>query len=226
MAARAWTATLGLIVGPALAAGSGAAWAQGIYSCTDAAGRKITSDRPIPECSDREQKELNPSGTVRRSLGPTLTAQERARQEERDKKLAEESARAAEEKRRDRALLTRYPNKAAHDKERVDALAQVDEVIKAANKRIVELTQQRKGIDNEFEFYRKDPSKAPSLLRRQLDENTHSMEVQKRFIVDQEAEKKRVNARFDEELLKLRQLWTLQVPAAALAEPAPPPAAR
>jgi hypothetical protein len=49
-----------------------------IYTCIDAKGRKLTSDRKIPECSDREQKILNPSGTVKARIGPNLTAQERS----------------------------------------------------------------------------------------------------------------------------------------------------
>jgi hypothetical protein len=44
---------------------SGAVFAQAIYSCVDGAGRKITADRPISECSDRAQKKINPSGTVK-----------------------------------------------------------------------------------------------------------------------------------------------------------------
>jgi chromosome segregation ATPase len=183
--------------------------AAGIYSCTDSRGRTLTSDRPIAECIDREQKVLNPSGTVRNRVGPTLTAQERAAQEEKDKAAALERARQAEEKRRERALLARYPNKAAHDKERAEALTQVDEVIKAANKRIVELAQQRKTIEAEYEFYKADMSKAPASLKRQVDENEHSLAVQKRFISDQEVEKKRVNARFDEELERLKRLWAI-----------------
>ena len=51
--------------------------AQSIYTCVDKQGRKLTSDRPIPECIDREQRELGPSGTLRRVIGPTLTQQER-----------------------------------------------------------------------------------------------------------------------------------------------------
>ena len=45
------------------------------------------------------------------------------------------------------------------------------------------------------------------------------MAVQKRFIADQDAEKKRVNMRFDEELVKLNQLWAMggAVPAAPAA---------
>lgn len=204
-------AVLGLAAG-VLATGAAA---QGIYSCVDGKGRTITSDRPIPECLDREQRELNPSGTVRRKIGPSLTAQERVIQEERERKAAEEQARLAEEKRRDRALLIRYPNRAVHDKERQEALAQVDTVIRAAQRRIGELEQQRKTIDAELEFYKKDPNKAPPSLKRQIDDNAHSTRVQNRFIGDQDDEKKRINARFDEELVKLRQLWALGAPASA-----------
>ncbi len=195
--------------------------AQGIYTCTDGKGRTHTSDRPIADCLDREQKELNPSGTVRRKLGPTLTAQERAAKEEKDRQAEAERSRLAEEKRRDRALLTRYPNKAEHDKERQAALSQVDEVIKAASRRVGELIAQRKGIDAELEFYQKDPSRAPPWLRRQVEENEQSVAIQRRFIADQEGEKKRVNARFDEEQVKLRSLWLLQAPAAST-EPVKP----
>jgi len=189
--------------------------AQGIYSCTDSKGRKITSDRPIADCVDREQFELNPSGTVRRKVGPTLTAEERAAAEAREREAAEERARRAEEKRRDHALVIRYPNRAVHDAERAEALAQVDAVTKAATKRMVELQQQRKVIETEMEFYQKDPSKAPAPLKRQVDENLKSIGIQTRFIADQEAEKARVNARFDEDLVKLLKLWSLsRAPAA------------
>jgi hypothetical protein len=184
--------------------------AQNIYTCVDGKGRKITADRPIVECMDRTQQELTRSGMVKRQVGPSLTAQERAAQDEKDKAAAEARAREAEDKRRDRALLLRYPSRAVHDQERVMALAQVDEVIKASNKRTAELAEQRKAIQAEFEFYVKDPGKAPPSLRRKLEENDNSSAVQKKFIQDQEQEKKRVNVRFDEELVKLKQLWAMR----------------
>ena len=191
-----------------------ASWAQGspvisgVYTCVDAKGRKLTADRPIPECTDREQKVLNPSGTVKLKVGPTLTAQEKAEQELKDRKAAEELSRLAEEKRRDRALLTRYPNKATHDKERAEALEQISVVIKAATTRLDELVKQRVSIEEEMEFYKKDPTKAPAYLKRQQEENAQSQAVQKRFIAEQESEIRRVNVRFDDELVRLKQLWT------------------
>lgn len=202
---------------------SGAAMAQSIYTCVDGRGRKITSDRPIAECTDRTQQEITPNGTVKRVIGPTLTAQERAVQDEKDKAAAEARALEAEEKRRDRALLLRYPSRQVHDKERSLALAQVDEVIKASAKRTQELAEQRNAINVEMEFYKKDPSKAPPPLKRRLEENESSVAVQKRFVADQDMEKQRVNQRFDEELVKLRQLWGMQaVPAASAASPKSP----
>ena len=69
------------------AAASGLAAAQTpapqIYSCVDAAGRRLTADRPILECIDREQRVLGPSGTVQRTVPPSYTAAERAAHEER-----------------------------------------------------------------------------------------------------------------------------------------------
>jgi hypothetical protein len=185
----------------------GAASAQGIFTCTDSRGKKITSDRPIPECLDREQKELNASGTVKRSLGPNLTAQEVSALEARDKKQAEDRARANEERRRNRALLTRYQNQAAHDAERASALTQVDAVIQTANKRMAELAVQRKALDSELEFYKADPSKAPAYLQRRVTEFQDNLVAQQRFIANQQLEKKRVNDRFDEELARLKPLW-------------------
>ena len=200
----------------------GFAAAQSIYSCVDAKGRKLTSDRPIAECTDRTQRELSSQGTTKRIVGPTLTAQERAAQEAKEKAVEEERAAALEEKRRDRALLARYPNKAVHDNERALALEQVNEVIKASAKRTQELAEQRGAITMELEFYKKDPSKAPAALKRRVDENDASVAVQRQFLTEQALEKKRVNLRFDEELVKLKQLWAMASGSVATAGDSPP----
>lgn len=183
--------------------------AQNIYTCVDSKGRTLTADRPIAECVDRPQRELTPSGLLKRQLEPTLTGQEQAAQDDKDRRLAEKRAREADEKRRDRALLQRYPAPAPHDQARAAALVQVDEVIKVSNKRRAELLEQRKLIANDLEFYVKDPSRAPASLKRRLEENEKNLSGQQKFIADQEQEKKRVNQRFDDELARLTQLWAM-----------------
>ncbi|MBL0919608.1 MAG: DUF4124 domain-containing protein [Hydrogenophaga sp.] len=204
--ALAVLATGALLSCAALAQGA----AQSIYTCTDSKGRRITSDRPIADCLDREQQRLGRTGTVREVIPPSYTREEREKLDAQRRAEAEKEARIQEEKRRDRALLIRYPNPGVHDKERQEALAQVDEVISAVNKREVALVAQRKEIDTEFEFYASDPAKAPMWLKRKREDNEKQVEVQKRFLSEQVQEKQRINARFDEELVKLKQLWAAQ----------------
>jgi len=202
--------------------------AGGIYTCVDRNGRRLTADRPIPECLDREQRELSPSGTVRRQIGPSLTEQERSAQEAQQRKEAEARAREVEERRRERVLTTRYPDKATHDVERAAAIQLVDDVTATAEKRLVELAQQRKAFDVEMEFYKKDPNKAPMALRRKIAENEDSIAEQQRFIAGQDQEKRRVHQRFDVELAQLRKLWDAQrmpLPGTTPASDASAPAA-
>jgi hypothetical protein len=199
------------------------ALAQSIFTCVDAKGRRLTADRPIVECTDREQTELSSTGIVRRKIGPTLTPEERAAEEEKQRKAIEEKNRLAEEKKRERALLTRYPNKAAHDKERQVALAAVDDAVVLAGKNTESLVAQRKRLDTELEFYKADPARVPAQLKRQFEENQQHLDAQKRFVANQESEKKRINTRFDEELVKLKQLWAQRSasPATTAAMPTP-----
>lgn len=186
--------------------------AQEIYTCVDARGRTLTADRPIAECVDRTQRALSSSGMVKRQIGPSLTAHEQAAQDEKVRRTAELRAREAEDRRRDKALLLRYPALAVHERERAAALLRIDEVINASNKRQGELAGQRNALAGELEFYVKDPSRAPASLKRRIDENEASATVQQKFIADQQHEKKRVNQRFDEELVKLRRMWALASP--------------
>ncbi|MDR0227393.1 MAG: DUF4124 domain-containing protein [Burkholderiaceae bacterium] len=179
----------------------------GIYACTDAKGRRLTADRPIADCVDRDQRVLGTSGAELRRVGPTLTDVERADLEAQRRRDQAEQRRLREERSREKALVTRYPSQAIHDAERAEAVAQVDQVMGVARQRVQELQVQRLKLDTEMEFYRKDPSRAPAPLRRQLDENRTAQEEQQRFIQQQEQEKRRIHQRFDAELAQLRVLW-------------------
>lgn len=209
-----------LLLGTLLTAAAATAWTQarapgpGIYTCVDAKGRRLTSDRPIMECLDREQRELSGSGTLRRTLPPTPTAQERAVIEERERKVAEDKQRVLDERRAARALVGRYPNRASHDGERLKALQAQQEVIGSAHRRIDELAQQRKQIAVETEFY-KDPAQWPARLHRLFDENAEQVAAQQRFVAAQEEEKARINGRYDEELARLQPLWAQRNAGAA-----------
>jgi hypothetical protein len=203
----AWLAWPG---GAALAQNKPAAGSAGpghIYTCVDAQGRRLTSDRPIAACIDREQRELSSSGTVKRVIPPTPTADELAVLEAKRKAEAEREARINEERRKERALLSRYPSEEAHQRERLKALEQVEAVQAAIQKRGEELAKQRKTIDDEMGFYAKDPSKAPAWLRHKLKENQTQAQAQAQALLQQAGERQRVSDRFDAELVQLRKLW-------------------
>jgi len=177
-----------------------------IYTCVDANGRKHTSDRRIAECADREQKILNPSGTVKARIAPTLTAQERSQLELKNKAEQADRAQLEEDKKRDRALLVRYPTVASHQKEREQALSQLVSIRQASMARTLELETERAKLAEDMAFYQKDPTKAPTKLRAKLAEIDDNLAMQRKFMADKVAEIERINARFDAELVRLKQL--------------------
>ncbi len=197
----------------AAAAQSGAS--GGIYSCIDAKGRRITADRPIAECLDRDQRVLGSTGVELRRVGPTLTESERAELENQRRQQQAEQRRMREERAREKALLARYPNQEAHGAALAAALEQAGQATEVAQQRLQELAKRRAALDTEMEFYAGDPAKAPAVLRRQVEDNRSSQEEQQRFIQQQEHEKLRIRKRFNDELVQLRPLWAAQAAQAA-----------
>lgn len=184
----------------------------GIYTCVDRYGRKLTSDRPIAECQDREQRELNRSGSTRRVVPPSMSAVERQQEAKRQHEERRQAERARSQQRLDQALLSRYPDRAAHDAGRRDALLQSQIIIDGAQQKIASLQEERGSLDEELEFYKKDPSKTPPKLRRAIEKNAHDIAQQEQAIHNQEVEQQRINAAFDDELVRLEQLWAQRVP--------------
>jgi len=191
-------------------------WAQGtqetgpgIYTCVDAQGRKQTSDRPIADCRDREQQVINPSGTVRAVIGPTLTPQERARQELLAHQQQEERNRQLDEKRLNRVLLARYPTPAALAHERALELAPIEDAIGAAQQRLTELRADQAKVSADLATYANTPDKVPVSVRQQRDDNDQNMEFQQQILHEKEEERLRINQHFDGALVHLRQLWPI-----------------
>lgn len=190
-----------------------AAWAQtpaparGIYTCIDAQGRLLSSDRPIPECRDREQRELGPTGTVRRVIPPPPTPEERERAAARQQAEAEAAARAAEARRKEALLLTRYPDEAAHQRARALALQQVQAVIDSGRLYADHLERERQRLEEEMAFYQRNPASAPAALKQRVAQNAQQRQQQALFLADQEREKARIEAQYDAELQLLRRLW-------------------
>ena len=193
-------------------AGAPAAWAQApasgssglIFNCV-LNGKRLTSDRPIHDCSHIDQRVLNSDGSLNRIHPPTLTPEERARQEQRQ--LEAEAAEVARKDaaRRDRNLMHRYPDEAAHARGRAKALDDIRLSVRNSEARIAQLTADRKPLEAEKEFYVGKP--LPTKLKLALDSNEATLEAQKALVQNQQTEVGRINALYDAELQRLRKLW-------------------
>lgn len=209
---------VGLTLAAAGASAQPAPAAAGIYSCVDDKGRRLTADRPIPECTNREQKMLNRDGSVRGVQPPTLTAEEHAEKEARDRAANEARAAQADAVRRDRNLSARYPGEAAHNRGREAALDTVRLAIKSTELRLRDLAAERKPLLAEAEFY--VGKNLPAKLRVAMDANDAAMEAQRSAVSNQTSELDRINKLYDAELSRLRALWS-GAPAGSLG-PLPP----
>ncbi len=187
------------------AADDGIKPAAGIYTCTDDKGRRLTADRPIPDCSTRNQQVLNKDGSLKTVHPPALTADERAEKEARERRDAVARAAQADAVRRDRNLVARYPDEAAHQRGREAALDTVRLAMKATEARLRELAIERKPLLSEAEFYQ--GRQMPAKLRGQLEANDAAEQAQRSSSATQEAELGRINKLYDTELERLRKLW-------------------
>jgi hypothetical protein len=193
-----------------------------IYTCIDSNGKKLTSDRPIPECATRDQRVLRPDGAVKEILPPTPTADERAEQEARERQAAADRAQLQDAIRRDRNLMVRFPNEAAHNKARAAALDDVRTAVQLSERRLAALAADRKPLMDEAEFFVGKP--LPLKLKQQLDANDAATDAQRSLILNQQAEIGRITALFDLELARLKKLWA-GAPAGSLGALPPTPAA-
>ena len=206
LAACGWGAVVLATLAPAsMAAGPAPAGSSQIYTCTDAMGKNLTSDRPIPECNTREQRVLNADGSVKRVIPPASTSDERAELEAREREAAAERATKQDAIRRDRNLLARFPDEAAHRKARAAALDDVRKALRLSEARLAQLAAERKPLMNEAEFYTGKP--LPLRLKAQLDANDAFAEAQRTLAQNQQLEAVRIDKLYDAELDRLRKLW-------------------
>ena len=184
-----------------------------IYTCKDANGKTITSDRPLPECQGREGRVLSVHGTTLKTIEAPLTPEQRAVREVEEEKKKEAAVKRAEQQRKDKALLNTYQNIDDLESKRQRALLQVEREMKDAERRVSFLEKQEKEIKQEEEFYKK--TKMPLELKRKLDENEGALRAERLLMTSKKDEITQVNLRFDEDKKRFMEL-TGSVAKAAL----------
>ena len=192
-----------------------------IFQCVLADGRKVTSDKPIPECmsAGKPQRELNKDGSEKAIVEAPPTEDEKAERDRIRRQREAERTAYEIEVRRDRDLLKRFPNEAAHGKAREKALDDVATSVRNSEARIKLLLEERKPLQDEAEFY--VGKSLPHKVRLGLDANDAALDAQRSLVQNQQIEVVRINALYDAELARLKKLWAGAAPGTV----GPPPSA-
>lgn len=172
-------------------------WSQAqIFTCRDAAGRMLSSDRPIPECANRPMRELSREGVVRRDIAAPLTAeQKRQVQLQEEQRKTQEAGREAQ-RQFDRVLMMRYSSEASIETARQRDMLLLQEKLQESNRLIsnaeTELNKKKNALS------------ANSAQKRELAEQ--SMRSAKQSSMQIEAEIALTNVRYDSALKRFREL--------------------
>ncbi len=185
-----------------------------IYTCKDASGKTITSDRPLPECQGREGRVLSGQGTTVKRIEAPLTPEQIAAREAAEQKKHAEEERRREQLRKDKALLNTYASLDDIESKRQRALSQVEREAREAERRISLLERQASENRSEADFYKKKA--IPSDLKRRLDENEAALKAEKNLFGQKKDEVAQVNIKFDEDKKRYLDL----IGAASASQPA------
>jgi len=174
------------------------------YKCVDAKGITHIGDTPPPGCAAVMMYEVTPSGKVVRSIEPTPTPEQaKARQVELDRKKEADKI-AAEQKRKDVALLSTFGSEKEFDVARDRNIGPIKTRIATAQERIQAVEKRQKEVEEEMEFYASGKSKGkgkekemPANLTAELKRTQAEKSALVATIVAYEKEIEQVRAKYD-----------------------------
>jgi hypothetical protein len=151
--------------------------ASAVFRCTDEKGLTLFGDTPPVACGNVTIYEIGSSGRVIRKIDPTPTPEqlkERTAEEARAKKAA---LAAAEQKRKDMALLNSYGSAQEFDVARDRNIEPMTGRVASADERMKELDKREAEIDKQIELLKEEaqkkkgdePFEAPGWLTANLD---------------------------------------------------------
>lgn len=182
------------------------------YRCVTKAGRKYYGSTIPPQCTGELVEALSAQGTLLFRIEPPLTPEQKAAKEAEEQKAAEaEAARAEQQKaaevqaRRDRALLQTYTDESDIERVRARALASNREASAQVEARIAQLKARQAQLDKEAEKFQ-DPSQIPDKVQQDRKAVAYDLSLQEQLLESRKREAAEINARYDEEKRKYRQL--------------------
>jgi hypothetical protein len=181
------------------------------YRCVTKSGRKYYGSTVPPQCRGELVEALSAQGTVLFRIDPPLTPEQKAAKAAEERKAAEAQAAQREEERkaqiqarRDRALLQTYADE--QDIERVRQRALADNHVAAAQveARIAQLKRRQAKLAKESAKY--TTSDMPAKLLQDTRAVSYDLTLQEQLLNTRKKEAQEINARYDEEKRKYREL--------------------
>jgi hypothetical protein len=130
------------------------------YKCVDEKGVTHIGDTEPAACAHVMMYEVSRSGAILRSIEPTPTPEQLKLKLEEAERRKEAEKVAAEQKRKDLALLSSYSNEKEFDVARDRNIEPLNGRIYNSRDRLKVLDKRLKEIDDEMEFYKAGKSKA------------------------------------------------------------------
>ena len=190
--------------------GTSALAAGNFFCCNDASGKQVCGDILPQACYGRAYRELGSNGQTIRTVDAPLTAEQRSQREAEEEKRKREEEKRKEQQRKDQALLNTYGNEQDIELMRKRAEGDVLKAIANAEKKIVEIRQQRKKFENEAEFYKKKT--LPHEVQKGLADADSDINSQEVFIAEKKKELEVISAKYDEDKRRFVELISQRPP--------------
>ena len=190
--------------------GTSALAAGNFFCCNDASGKQVCGDILPQACYGRAYRELGSNGQTIRTVDAPLTAEQRSQREAEEEKRKREEEKRKEQQRKDQALLNTYGNEQDIELMRKRAEGDVLKAITNAEKKIVEIRQQRKKFENEAEFYKKKT--LPHEVQKGLADADSDINSQEVFIAEKKKELEVIRAKYDEDKRRFVELISQRPP--------------
>lgn len=130
------------------------------FRCVDEKGVTHIGDTPPAGCANVPMYEISRSGTVLRKIDPTPSAEEVKVRDADSARRKEEAKVAAEQRRKDMALLSSYSTEKEFDVARDRNIEPLQGRIKMTHERMEAVDKRAQELADEMEFYKAGKSKA------------------------------------------------------------------
>ncbi len=181
--------------------------AGNFYCCPDpVSGRRICADALPEQCKGRAYRVIDGAGNLIREVGPPLTPEQKALQEQEAKKKKELETQQREQRRKDMALLETYGSTLDIDKARARAEEEVAYSMRQAESRIADAQVRRTRLEQEAEFYKH--KSLPPELAKGLKDVEAEITAQRGLLASKQQDLEAVRIRFVEEKKRYIEITT------------------